>query len=285
MSSISEERAVNHGIDEESGPDTTRGSTTSNTTTVPSRKSGKSSIRVSSLPINIQESAVKLDRSGDGALTPSDVGFALQNLDTHKKENKNLKMALAAFCFLTVLLVGCIFAASITAARLSKDITVSPETGFAYVKGSKNHEVMKTSEAIVYTTGTDVAAFSNAELLALSTLVLDSGRVKFTVYGFSRGDDNDPSTVDTVVLQVIGGTITYDAAGIMDATGDAKALLEYHYGSFEEDNNNNNNNNPDIPNRRRLARNNCDLDGLSGSSSGGFYEQAPTLGLVNEFSF
>jgi len=248
MSSINEERTVNHGIDE-AGPDMSRGK-------------HKPSIRISSLPESIRASAAQLDKDGDGALGASEVGFTIQDLDKNKNENRNLKMAVAAFALLTVLLVGCIFAASITAANLSKDINVSSGNGFAYVKGS--NEVMKTSEAIVYTPGTDIAAFSDAELLALSKLVLDDGRLKFTVYGFSRGDENNPDTVDTVMLQVIGGTITYDATGIIDATGDAKALIEYHFGSTEDD--------ADIegdaptPNRRRLAIDACTMNGAAGST-------------------
>jgi len=194
---------------------------------------GKAVIRVSSLPSNIRASANKYDTDGDGALGASSMGFALEDLDKEQNQNRILKMALAAFVFLTVLLVGCIFAATITAANISKDINVQPGTGFAYVKGSD--EIMKTSEAIVYHEGTDIAAFSDSELAALSNLVLDGGSLKFSVYGFSRGDDTNPDTVDTVMLQVIGGTITYDATGIIDATGDAKALMEYHFGSFEED--------------------------------------------------
>jgi len=258
MSSIHEERTVNHGIDEATGFDRT---TSRNSSSSGSKLKDKASIRVSSLPSNIRASAQKYDKDGDGALGASSMGFAMEDLDKNQNENKILKMALAAFVVLTVLLVGCIFAASITAANISKDINVQPGTGFAYAKGTD--EIMKTSEAIVYTQGTDIAAFSDSELSALSTLVLDDGRLKFRVYGFSRGDDTNPDTVDTVMLQVIGGTITYDATGIMDATGDAKALIEYHFGSFEED--------AEIegdvptPNRRRRLRiTACNAGGVSG---------------------
>jgi len=226
---------------------------------------GKAAIRVSSLPSNIRASANKYDTDGDGALGASSMGFALEDLDKNQNQNRILKMALAAFVFLTVLLVGCIFAATITAANISKDINVQPGTGFAYVKGTD--EIMKTSEAIAYTQGTDIAAFSDSELSALSNIILDDGRLKFSIYGFSRGDETNPDTVDTVMLQVIGGTITYDATGIIDASGDAKALIEYHFGSFEED--------AEIegdvptPNRRRLIIKACSFDGESGSVGGG----------------
>merc|ERR1711935_411770 len=114
-----------------------------------------------------------------------------------------------------------------------------------------------------YTQGTDIASFSDSELSALSNIILDDGRLKFSIYGFSRGDETNPDTVDTVMLQVIGDTITYDATGIIDASGDAKALIEYHFGSFEED--------AEIegdvptPNRRRLIITPCSNGGLGGS--------------------
>jgi len=100
------------------------------------------------------------------------------------------------------------------------------------IQRSRQTTSTPSSEAIVYTQGTDIAAFSDSELLALSNLVLGNGRLKFSVYGFSRGDETNPDTVDTVMLQVIGGTITYNATGIINAAGDAKALIEHHFGSL-----------------------------------------------------
>lgn len=200
-------------------------------------------IRVSALPSHTQASADKLDVNRDGALGPEDVGVAIQNMEDNKRTNRNLKKIIAVFVFLTVLLIGCIFAASITAASLLKDIRVASDNGFAYVKGS--NEVMKTSEALITTQGTAVGLFSDDELLRLSQLVLKDGGLKFKVNGFSRGDETyNIETSDTVMLQVEGGTITYDNIGIIDATGSALDLLEHSFGPFGA---------ADIDGRRRFS--------------------------------
>jgi len=183
------------------------------------------SIRVSALPPDVRASANKLDKNRDGALGPSSMAFAIQDMDKNKETNRNLKKTIAVFVFLLVLLIGCIFASSITAANISKDINVSSDDGFAYVKGSESNQVMKTGEALVTIQGTAIGLLSDDELLQLSQLVLKGGGLKFTVYGFSRSD--------TVTLQVIGGTITYDDIGIIDATGYARALLEHSHGPFD----------------------------------------------------
>jgi len=205
----------------------------------------KANIRVSALPPDVQASAAKLDRNRDGALGVSELGFAIQGMDRNKKTNRNLKKTICVFVFLIVVLIGCIFASSITAANLSKDINVSSDDGFAYVKGSESNQVMKTGEALVTMQGASVGLLSDDELLQLSQLVLNGGGLKFTVYGYSR--------TDTLLLQVIGGTITYDNIGIIDATGDARALLEHSHGPFDA---------PGIDGRRRLqtATNNGIVD-------------------------
>lgn len=182
-------------------------------------------VRVSALPKHMQDDARKLDVDGDGALSTREVGTALTKLNKTKKTNRNLKYAIVAFVILTAVLVGCIFAASITAARLAKD-TVVADNGFAMVKGSKTNQVMKTGVALTYVDGYDIAALSNDELQQLALVIYQDGDIQFNVKGYSRG-------TETIMLMVEGGTITYDDNGITDATGSIRLLLEHAFGPME----------------------------------------------------
>lgn len=177
-------------------------------------------IRISSLPSQIRASAMMVDSDNDGALNHGDMKLALHHLDSREKENRNLKVIIVGFCFLTVLLVACIFGASVAAVRLSQEVSINPSNGFAYVKGTEETEIMKTEEAIVWTTG-GVLELSIDELNKLTELIMADGDVRFKVKGSAR----DVST-DTVIVLVEGGTITFGAEGLNDASGYAKTLLE-----------------------------------------------------------
>merc|ERR1712176_673188 len=151
-------------------------------------------------------------------------------LDKVKGDNRMLKKVLLVFCIIGAFLIAGVFGASVTAIRLSQDITVDHTDGFAYVKGTGHSEVLKTAEAIIYADGTDIGSnLSNEKLHCLRGIVLDGGDLRFTVNGFAR----DPLS-GNVVLQVEGGTLTLDKDGIVDARGDAKYPLEFVYGSLSE---------------------------------------------------
>jgi len=191
-----------------------------------------SNIRISSLPQQIREFASKLDIDGDGDLNHSDVAMALYHLETKKKENKNLRNIIVVFSVLSVLLVACIFGASMTAARLSQEVHVNAANGFAYVKGSG--EVMKTERAMVWEQG-GIAELPTKTLNRLAEIVLAEGDVRFKIKGSARS--RDPLN-DSVILLVEGGTLTWDRVeGLVDATGHAKTLLENTFGkdAFEVD--------------------------------------------------
>lgn len=189
----------------------------------PGGPSKKASIRVSALPKQIRESASKLDRDGDGALSNHDVAMALHHLDSKERENRNLRNMLIGFCVLTVLLVACIFGASVAAARLSQEVSVSADNGFAYVKGT--HEVMKTEDAVIWENG-NIANLDSEAINKLTEIVLADGDVRFKIMGNARD-----SVSNKVVLLVEGGTLTWDDDGLSDATGTALALLEVALGA------------------------------------------------------
>ena len=209
VSSIQEDSAVDHEYGEGS----------------PGGKSKRASIRISMLPKHVQHMASKLDLNGDGELDQHEFAHAVDHLDNTEKENKNLHRIVAAFAILSVLLIACIFGATITAARLSKDVNVNPTNGFAYVKGSTT-EVMKTEDAVIYSNSMGVAEMPNGNLIVLKEVILAEGDVRFMVKGHARD-----MLTGNVLLLVDGGTLTYDSNGIVDASGVARTLLEAAFGS------------------------------------------------------
>merc|ERR1711971_347054 len=83
-------------------------------------------------------------------------------------------------------------------------------------------------DAIFYSTHVDIAGMSNDELKALKEIHLDGGNVKLVVKGFGRntyGAENSGGEELLVHTIVEGGTLTWDAFGIVDATGEAVNLV------------------------------------------------------------
>jgi len=194
------------------------------------RQSG--SILISSLPINMRKSVeeLKLDVNGDGALDTEEIIMAVDNLATKVKDNASLKKIVWILCGFAILLVSCVFGATITAARLSKDTEVDATSGIMYAKGSA-HSTLKTEDVVIYSNSRNIADMTNDELRLLKEILLTTGDVKFQIKGYARGKDGEE-----VKLLVEGGTITYDVEGIASATGDAKELLDFaYYGEDDEE--------------------------------------------------
>jgi len=185
------------------------------------------SIRLSSLPESIRETAMTLDRNQDGDLSVGEIAFALKDLENKRKSNKWMKKTVMGFIALLLAMVVCIFAASLTAARLSKDFDVSQETGLAIAKGSAVPSVVKTHTALFRSENVSIGGLSNKDLGNLRVLSLNNGDLRLVVKGYSR----DPFDLEKkVILLIEGGTITYDAHGIVAATGNARLALEAIYG-------------------------------------------------------
>merc|ERR1719389_302343 len=83
---------------------------------------------------------------------------------------------------------------------------------------------MKTGQALEWT-GPNIGQLSNDDLTELEDIVFSEGDISFKVKGHARDIPGN-----TVQILVEGGTILYDQDGIVDATGDAKLLLERRYG-------------------------------------------------------
>jgi len=192
------------------------------------------SIKITSLPKEIQSIALGLDKNNDGDLSLGELAFAIDDLENKRRSNKNLKRTIAGFLVLVVAMIACIFAASLTAARLSKDFNVNSNSGLAIVKGPAEPVVMKTHSAIFYNDKVSIGELSNEDLGNLKEVILKGGDLKVIVKGYSRDPFDEEQKV---IILVEGGTMTYDNAGIVAATGNAKMALEALYGTdiFEED--------------------------------------------------
>jgi len=175
-------------------------------------------ISISKLPFKIREAAKGFDDDGDGLLDADEIAHVIGDLTEKTKKNRLLQKVVAAFVVATFLLIGCIFGASVTAARLAQEISVDHKNGFAYVKGSST-DVMKTAQVLIQKT-TSIGEMTGKELVDIQEIIFKGGDLRFVIKGHSRNAEND-----TVILLVEGGSITFDANGIVNATGYANILL------------------------------------------------------------
>jgi len=184
------------------------------------------SIRIADLSHDLRRSVkdLQLDLDDDGELDTDEILAAVNHLTSQTKKNSSLNKIVCALWAFMIFLVACVFASSITAARLVNDIKVDPINGFMYAKGG-DHSIIKTGDVAIYNSSPTVAKMTNDELDILKAILPGNGGVKFQVKGYARKGGSDE-----VRVLVEGGTITYDSKGIKDATGNAKVLLAFAYG-------------------------------------------------------
>jgi len=197
-------------------------------------ESNRASILMSAFPDHIKNTvmAMDLDRDNDGELSIGEFVAAFDDLEKKRRSNKNLTRTVIGMVIAMILLIICIFAASLTAARLSKNFVVNPITGFASVPGAESSAVMKTTQALYTIDNVTIGELSTSDLGNLEELVLNSGDLKFIVKGYSR----DPFGDKTIIF-VEGGSIVYDPSGIIEAFGNAKIALQATFGmdAFEDE--------------------------------------------------
>lgn len=216
----------------------------------PQRESSKMGIRLSALPANIraslsavqEEHDKKMSCSGNGnrdhsrsmsirsTMGHDDIVMVVDDLGKTKRDNQLLKKFLVGMIVFAVLLIGCIFGASIAASRLARETVVDPLTGIAYAShndGDGTHAVLKTESVVLYSDDMDLVAMTNSELMLMKEIVLMDGGVKFLVKGYSRSQD------ETEVLVVVeDGSLTFDSnSDISDATGIAETMLQHAFGN------------------------------------------------------
>jgi hypothetical protein len=203
-----------------------------------SKRKDSGGFRVSSLPAGLRDSVakMKLDKNGDGELDNEEIGQVVDNLAATHKVNKTLKMMVLGLCVFAVLLVACVFGASIAAARLSKDTDVDSLTGIMYAKssnGDETHSTIMKTEAVVFqsvsVSSNTIMEKSNTQLKDLNEILLSDNDVKFQIKGYARAKDNT-----YITLLVEGGTLVFDIDGLASATGNAKILLDSAFGEGEE---------------------------------------------------
>ena len=176
------------------------------------------------ITFHLREPASRLDKDCESGFAAQEIASAISTMDQRLKKNQKFQRAIMAFVLVTCVLVACVLGISVTAASLSQDLVISHENGFAYIKGTDSN-IMKTSEAVIFKQGMNVGEMSDVELRNLKEVILEEGSVRFVVKGHARDILND-----YVILLVEGGSISFDAEGIVDARGDAKYILETVYG-------------------------------------------------------
>lgn len=155
--------------------------------------------------------AKEMDSDGDGFINDQDLAAAMRSMQASRKENKSLKRIGCGLLWASLLLAGSTIGASIAAARVSNDTTVD-NGGVLHAKGTG--AIVKTQEALDWSTKPDVLGMSTRELVGLRDLILLDGNVHFRIKGFTKAPSQDK-----VTLLVEGGTVTFGENGIVDATG------------------------------------------------------------------
>jgi len=160
-----------------------------------------------------------------------------------RSSHRMLKRLVMGMGVLSSILVGYILGATITAsqtnvgtASLFGATDIDAHTGIAYVHAGQEHPVLKTDAVMFYSTDMDIAGMTNDELLVLKEILLDDDKVKFVVKGYGRGFWGSDQQHAVVHLIVEGGTLTWDAEGIVAASGEAvNMILDSAFPEDEED--------------------------------------------------
>ena len=136
--------------------------------------------------------AKEMDSNGDGFINDQDFVAAMKSLQASRKENKSLKRIGCGLLSASLLLVGSTIGASIAAARVSNDTTVDDD-GILHSK--MNGAIVKTQEALDWSSNPNVLGMSTSELIGLRDLVLFDGNVHFRINGFTKAPSQDKVTL------------------------------------------------------------------------------------------
>ena len=158
-----------------------------------------------------------------------------------KKDNKNLRYSVVGLVLVSILLVCCVFGASITATRLSKDTSVDPVNGIMYAKGSATP--IQTEPVAIRNNGVMINKMPTYNLDVLREISLDNGSIKFQVKGYAKSLEKKQ-----VTLIVENGSLLYGDEGLVAATGMAETMLDFVYpNDVDEEGRRLFNINPNIP--------------------------------------
>jgi len=194
---------------------------------------GSAGFRLSKLPPSLKLDARKLvkelDADGDGAINVEEFAAAINSLHDARFTNKNLTKIIIGLLSISALLIASMFGVSSAAARMAKDTNID-DNGTLYNKNSGKN--VKMSEATAWSSKMNIVNMTASELLDLKQIVMLDGKVNFAVKGYAVTPSGDE-----VMLLVEGGTVIYDNAGIVNATGSARNLLDIAFGVVDLDGN------------------------------------------------
>lgn len=183
-------------------------------------------IRVSRMATDVQGAVEKLnlDVDGDGSIDGTELEILIRRLSLldSQKDNSLLRNLVAILVLFLLLMTGCVFGASITAARLSKDTSVDPLSGIMYAKGSDSP--IQTEPVAIRKNGVTVNQMTTNELDVLNEIILDNGSIKFHVKGYAKSLEKNQ-----VALIVEGGSLIYGEEGLVAATGMAETMFNLVY--------------------------------------------------------
>jgi len=181
-------------------------------------------IRIAHLPVDVQAviQKMEIDKDGDGTIDAYEVGTAFKKYGETKKDNKNLRYLVVGLVLFSILLIFCVFGASITATRLSKDTSVDPVSGIMYQKGS--NRPIQTVPVEIRKEGVTINEMETEQLDVLQKISLDDGAIKFQVTGYAKSLPKNQ-----VTLLVDGGSLIYGEEGLVAATGKAETMFHFVY--------------------------------------------------------
>jgi len=193
------------------------------------KEESKRGIRVSEMTPQLQDQVEKLgiDQDCDGKITMEEMETLIERYLDTKKDNKFLRHLVTVLVIFSILLTGCVFGASITATRLSKDTAVDPVNGIMYAKGSETP--IQTEPVAILIEGVTINEMKVNELDALYEIRLDNGLIKFQVKGYANSLEKNQ-----VTLIVEGGTLIFGNDGLVSVTGTAETMFNFVSSVSEE---------------------------------------------------
>jgi len=193
------------------------------------QEESKRGIRLSEMSPELQGQVEKLgiDEDGDGKITDKEMGKLIERYLDTKRDNKFLRHLVTVLVIFSFLLTGCVFGASITAARLSEKTSVDPVNGIMYAKDSDRP--IQTEPVNIRTEDLTINKMEVNELDALYEIRLHNGSIKFQVKGFAKSFEKNQ-----VTLIVEGGTLIFGNSGLVSVTGTAETIFNFVSSVSEE---------------------------------------------------
>mmetsp|Transcript_54568 Transcript_54568/g.61774 ORF Transcript_54568/g.61774 Transcript_54568/m.61774 type:complete len:241 (+) Transcript_54568:82-804(+) len=193
------------------------------------KEESKRGIRISEMTPELQDQVEKLgiDEDGDGKITRKEMEKLIGSYVDTKRDNKFLRHLVTVLVIFSFLLTGCVFGASITAARLSKETSVDRESGIMFAKDSDRP--IQTEPVAIHTEGVTINEMKVNELDALYEIRVDNGSIKFQVKGYAKSLKKNQ-----VTLIVEGGTLIFGNDGLVSVTGTAETMFDFVSSVSEE---------------------------------------------------